>query len=154
MEWHWTKIGKVKALWDNSLLELRAELRRKSHHYTHTHITGESVTTVLATKPLSLAFKALPSQTLILSPFSSLPYVPSYMGNLNYFLFSIFHLVSLSQCLYSCCPSGLKRSCSKFLWSESLSFPATSFKNPFRLSPEGNPISCLFPSDTFSVALP
>lgn len=104
MEWHWTEIGKVKALWNGSLLQLRTELRRKSHHYTGTHITGRSISSVIATKLLSLAFNALPSQTLILLSILISPLRPFIRGQTELFLFSIFHLVSLSQCLSSCCP--------------------------------------------------
>lgn len=64
---------------------VRAELRRKSHHYTHTHITGRSVTTVLATKPLSLAFRALPSQTLILLSILFSPLCPFIHGQTELF---------------------------------------------------------------------
>ena len=39
--------------------------------------------------------------------------------------------------------SGLKCPCFKFHWTKSLSSPATSFKKPFRLTPEGNHLSCI-----------
>ena len=141
MEWHWTEIGKVKALWGGSLPELKTELRLKSHNCTSTHITGRGVSTVIATKLLSLAFKALPCQTLILPSIliSLWPFIYGQTELFSVLYFSTWYLY-LST---SCCPSGLECFCSKFHWFKSLSLPATSFEKRFKLSQKGNHLSCL-----------